>query len=223
MMLHPFAPPAHAPEAEVTLLPDAAAYWPAQRTLLIADLHLGKTETFWAAGAPVPDGVLEADLARLARLLHGTQAARLIILGDLLHGSLALIPRVIDRVAAWRAIQPMAGVEIVVVPGNHDRAINEIPPSWGLAITGVSFRDGPFLFRHDPVPTPGAYTWSGHIHPMVRLSGRADSLRLPCFWLGESVGVLPAFSRFTRGRTIQPAPADTVYAIADGKVVKVRS
>jgi len=41
-------------EAEVVLLPERAVWWPATRTLLVADLHLGKCETLRANGAPMP-------------------------------------------------------------------------------------------------------------------------------------------------------------------------
>jgi metallophosphoesterase superfamily enzyme len=59
----------------------------------------------------------------------------------------------------------------------------------------------------------------GHLHPCVQLLGRArDRLRLPCFWFGASVGVLPAFGAFTGMHPIRPAPGERVFAIADAEV-----
>lgn len=201
------------------LLPQRAVYWPGAQTLLVADLHLGKSQTFWAAGAPVPAGVLEADLARLDELLLRTECARVIVLGDLLHSGAGLTAGLVDSVASWRA--KWSRVEIIVVPGNHDCALDQVASAWGLAVAEHVLREGRFVFRHDPVVTRGAYTLCGHVHPLLRVTGAGDSLRLACFWMGRAVGVLPAFSTFTRGVTIAPALQDGVFAVADGKVVAI--
>jgi uncharacterized protein len=211
-------------DSEVLLLAERAVYWPSRCTLLVADLHLGKAQTFWAAGAAVPD-VLEADLARLEQLIRRTEAQRLIVLGDLLHASIGVTDALVQRLAQWRAGSSpgsaMAQLEIIITPGNHDRALAQVAAPWGLTVADPVVVDGPFAFGHDPVETPGCYTWAGHIHPMVRLASRGDSLRLPCFWLSPRTGVLPAFSAFTRGQTICPGEHDSVFAIADGRVVQV--
>ena len=38
------------------LLPQKAAWWAAERTLLIADAHIGKAVSFRRLGVPVPPG-----------------------------------------------------------------------------------------------------------------------------------------------------------------------
>jgi metallophosphoesterase superfamily enzyme len=48
-------------------------------------------------------------------------------------------------------------------------------------------------------------------------------LRLPCFWLGDDVGVLPAFGAFTGMHPIRTDAGDRVFAIADGAVTAMRS
>ena len=40
------------------LLADRAAYWPEQKTLLVADVHFGKAGTYRALGQPVPAGTI---------------------------------------------------------------------------------------------------------------------------------------------------------------------
>ena len=56
------------------LLPDRALLWPRARTLVIADLHLGKAQHFRRAGIALPRGGTGHDLARLDRLLADTGA-----------------------------------------------------------------------------------------------------------------------------------------------------
>src|SRR4051812_1558515 len=123
------------PEADVLLLPERAVFWPHAGTLLVADLHLGKCETIRANGGPMPETVLRADLARLASVIARTEAARLIVLGDLLHAAIGVTPWLIDEVGRWRE-RAAAGVEVVVVPGNHDTRIGAVAGAWGLRVAG---------------------------------------------------------------------------------------
>ena len=69
------------------LLPERAVWDPQQRLLLLADLHLGKAESFQASGVPLPsDGDL-ANLNRLLALAHRLRPPLVVVLGDLIHGS----------------------------------------------------------------------------------------------------------------------------------------
>jgi metallophosphoesterase superfamily enzyme len=72
-----------------------------------------------------------------------------------------------------------------------------------------------------PVPVPGRYVLAGHLHPAYRLAGRRDAVRLPCFWFGAKVGVLPAFGDFTGARAISPAAGDRVFVVAGDRVIAV--
>lgn len=199
----------------VRLLPERALWWPAARTLVVADLHWGKTDTFHAFGIPVPGEVLADDLARLARAMDRTDAARVLVLGDLVHGR--LLPTTVEAVAAWRARRP---ARLTLVRGNHDRHAPVLPPAWAVEEVDGALREGPFAFVHAPAPGE-AYTWAGHLHPVVTLRGRADGLRLPCFHVGARAGVLPAFSAFTGGAAVRAAPGDRLYAIAEDTVVEL--
>ena len=97
----------------VRLFADRALYWPARGRLLIADLHLGKGDTFRTAGIAVPTGGTAHDLGRLARLLARSGARSLWILGDFLH---ARRTAAVD--AAWRDFRDAhRDVAVAVVPG----------------------------------------------------------------------------------------------------------
>ena len=65
---------------------------------------------------------------------------------------------------------------------------------------------------------------AGHHHPCVSLGGRSfDHLRLPCFWFGDDVGVLPAFGAFTGMHPVRARASDRVFPVADGAVAAMRS
>ena len=52
-------------ENDFVLSPQRVMYWEKQKTLIIADLHIGKTGHFRKSGIPVPQNVFKEDLQRL--------------------------------------------------------------------------------------------------------------------------------------------------------------
>lgn len=201
----------------VEALAGRALYWPRARLLLIADLHLGKGDTFRRAGIALPSGGTQADLERLGRLLDATGARRLMILGDVVHGALPPAAPWIEQWRQWRRAHEH--VHVAAIAGNHDRALD--PGLLGIDLLHRSAREGPFVFRHEPDPDPDGYVLAGHLHPVARLRGPGLSARLPVFWLGGRVGVLPAYSAFTGGAVIEPASGDRLLACADGLMVEL--
>jgi uncharacterized protein len=202
----------------LTLLAERAVFWPARASLLVADLHWGKTETFRAHGIALPDGTLGGDLGRLASALDRTHARRVIVLGDLVHHATGITPALVEHIADFRRRR---AVEFWLVRGNHDKHSIVFPEAWGLRVIEHELADGPFLLRHEPVPAAGRYVWAGHLHPQVRLVGRGDALTLPCFHLGRDVGVLPAFSEFTGGVLMRRRPGERTFALVEGRVIEV--
>jgi uncharacterized protein len=197
----------------VRLLADRALFWPRQRRLLIADLHLGKGDTFRAAGIPVPSGGTASDLARLQALLASTAATSLWVLGDFLHAR-----RFAAVDAAWHAFRDAhATLDITVVRGNHDRALD--PGRARVQVLDEGARESPFVFRHHPTEPahPRDHVLCGHLHPVLRLPGEG---RHPMFWLQPQVTVLPAFSRFTGGHAVPPGQARG-SVVCDGTSVLV--
>lgn len=203
----------------ITLLPHRAAIW--NSTLLVADLHLGKSHHLHTLGIGVPADTFDESLARLAQAIADTGATRLLILGDLLHAPAGITPTMIERVAAWRERTTIAPIDITVVPGNHDRKLESLADAWRLTIAPQRLDEGPFTFTHDPVPIRNRYVWGGHLHPAIKLPGGRFPLKLPAFHIGPAAAILPAFTNFTAGSTLRPKPGDRVFAIAEGNVVEV--
>jgi len=211
----------------LTLLPDYAVYWNDERTLIIADPHWGKEATFRAHGIPIPPGVMRRDLMRLTECVIRHGAERLVVLGDLMHARKGRDEAAtIAEIAAWRQMVPK--LECVLIRGNHDRTAGDPAPEWGFSIVDEPHRFGPFVMRHFPAETPDdfdeGFVLAGHLHPKVRLSaGRRETLKLPCFHLTQQQLVLPAFSSFVDGATIQPGDGDRVFVVADRQVIEVRT
>jgi DNA ligase-associated metallophosphoesterase len=201
----------------LSLLAEKAAFVAASRTLLVADAHIGKAVSFRALGVPVPRGTTGETLAALTALVAGTAARRIVFLGDFLHSPRAHAAATLAAVASWReAHRPL---ELVLVRGNHDDRAGDPPLQLGIRVVDEPLMLGGFALCHHPRRIAGAYVLAGHLHPCVSLGGRAwDHLRLPCFWFGDDVGVLPAFGAFTGMHAIRASVGDRVFAIAEKTV-----
>ena len=60
-------------------------FWESQNSLILSDLHIGKSAHFQKSGIPIPSNILITDLKRLAQLIHHFKANQLIVVGDLFH------------------------------------------------------------------------------------------------------------------------------------------
>lgn len=216
---------------EMEASPQRALWWPAQRTLFVADVHLGKAGTLRARGLPLSGGlcigIARRDLRSLSTLITRLDARALVILGDFLHAPEARHPALLAEVADWREAHTPVALDIMLVRGNHDTRAGDPPADWAVRCVDEGEPLGPFTLVHDPHGAPAqrapGYALGGHIHPAVVMEGRCGGRteRAPCFWLGARVGVLPAFGAFTGGVRIAPTPGDRVLAVGDGAIVPV--
>jgi DNA ligase-associated metallophosphoesterase len=202
------------------LLGAGAIYWKRANTLLVADPHFGKAAAFRAAGVPVPRGTTGKALARLDMTLERTSAARIVFLGDFLHAKEGRAVETLRSIDAWRARH--ARVDMLLVRGNHDKQAGDPPVELDMRCAEAPVVEHPFVLAHHPVRSADGYVLCGHMHPAARLVGPGgERRRLPCFWFGQEIGVLPAFGEFTGLADIDPLPGDRVWVIADGEVIQM--
>lgn len=200
------------------LLPERALWWPARGLLAVADLHLGKCATYRALGVAMPDGLVDETLARLHAIIERTGATRVVVVGDLVHASRGLTPAVIETFCRFLQSCPAA---ITLVRGNHDRDPLPSPVCDHVRDEGETLDEVPICFRHEPAPRSGRYVVAGHLHPTIALADACDRVRVPCFHFGPRVGVLPAFSVFTRGVPMACDEGDSVFAVVEDEVIEI--
>jgi DNA ligase-associated metallophosphoesterase len=196
-------------------------FWEEAKTLIVSDLHFGKTGHFRKSGIAVPQAVYKEDLQRLVHLLQYFQPKQLVVVGDLFHShenkELALFRK-------WRHDFPL--LHIHLVKGNHDILHDSWYRECDIHITPDELHLNCFRFRHDleaPSVSGNHYFFSGHIHPGVRIKGPAkQSLSFPCFYFANNFCVLPAFSRFTGIALVRPADDENVFAIVDNHIVQLQ-
>ena len=193
----------------------AKGLWdPERRVLLVADLHLGKAETFQAHGIPLPSDGDGATLNDLLALAHRWQPQQVVVLGDLIHSRLGLTSELRAKLAA---LPELLGCRLRLIGGNHELGswMEGLPQEPSQAL-------GPWWLSHEPEPRDGLLNLCGHLHPVAVVGRGADRLRLPCFsYCARSERLaLPAFGRLTGGHPC--SQRDRIWLVADGAVVDWR-
>ena len=204
-------------ELEPGLVLDArrALWLAAERTLVVADLHLGYAWTHRLAGQLMPLGA-DDTIARLDALVSEFAPAQLILLGDVLYGELAGeevfadLRRIVSEIGARTRLR--------IVEGNHDFALAAALRRLGFAVEmEEQIAIGSHLLLHGHTPDElraaalldaaverGGRVIFGHEHPAVQLSdGVATSARCRCFVVGEGALVLPCFTSWSSGSNIE--------------------
>ena len=226
--------------------PERVLYWEDRKTLIIADLHAGKTGHFRKSGIAIPQKVFREDLQRLLTQVLFFKAEELIIVGDFSHSN---SNQELDLFVRWR--HDISSLKISLVKGNHDILQDKWYEEAQIEINDWELGIGSFLFRHDLLKTrkenkelamgnrqlatvnrqlaisnkksETRYIFSGHIHPGISIRGPAkQSLHFPCFYFADNYCVLPAFSRFTGTHGIDPQKGENVFAIVENQIMQVQ-
>ncbi|EDX87835.1 hypothetical protein S7335_5546 [Synechococcus sp. PCC 7335] len=201
------------------LLDDRALYLPDMQALLVSDVHLGKAETFQSLGIPITSQMNEENLDRLRSLCYQTNPKHLFVLGDLFHSEQSLVPEVLTGLDTFLR-RTRANVTLIV--GNHDRKLVSMLPPLPMDCQIEAVTLGPLLLSHEPACNHAAkLNVCGHVHPVVKLRSRTDSLRLPCFFVEHRQKrlTLPSFGEFTGGYEV---PLDTntcAYIACEGSAI----
>jgi DNA ligase-associated metallophosphoesterase len=170
-----------------------ALFWPSQKALLVADLHLEKASWFARLGQFLPPYDSHATLTALAGEVERTGARRLYCLGDSFHDRFGC-----DRLPAdARALLTdlTSALDWTWIVGNHDpgfadhcggRIAEEIE------IAGV-------ILRHEAVRSETRPEISGHFHPQLRLRLKGRQVSRRCFVKSATKIIMPAFGSLTGG------------------------
>ena len=207
-------------EEHLVLSNERTLFWENEKTLIVADLHVGKTGHFRKSGIGVPAGVYKEDLQRLLAQILFFKADRLVIAGDLTHSR---VNREMDLFRKWRNDFP--SLDVHLVRGNHDILDRQWYEEANVRVHEEQMEMGGFLFVHDIFhlkrkPGSGQFAFSGHVHPGITIRGKGKQiLRFPCYYFKKNYCILPAFSRFTGTYPVEAEKEDQVYAIVEKEIV----
>jgi uncharacterized protein len=201
--------------AGTTLLadPHGALFWPDEKLLVVADLHLEKGLAFARRGVLLPPYDTASTLVRLAALIARYKPRLLIALGDSFHDGDG--PR---RMAgadhdALRAMQQ--GRDWLWICGNHDPdlAADFAEGIGGRFAAGLAL--GPLTFSHEPSADDGTGEIAGHLHPMARIAQRGHAVRRRCFAADGRRLVMPAFGAYAGGLNVRDRAISALFGTFD--------
>jgi len=206
---------------ELLLNSGQALYWPRERALLVADLHLEKASFYARFGQLLPPYDSRETLGRVADAVMQTGARRVFCLGDNFH----------DTDGAARLESHAAGMlealtratDWVWVSGNHD--LGNVP--CGTAIDELEVAG--LILRHEALAEETRPELSGHFHPKLKVTARGRRVVRPCTVASERKLILPAFGALTGGMdaadpaiiaAMQPARAVDALLGVSGKLLQ---
>lgn len=196
---------------------DRCIFWEEEKTLILSDLHFGKTGHFRKSGIAVPQNIFKEDIQRFVSQLQIFKPAKVIIIGDMFHSHSNMEH---DLFLKWR--KDFSQIDMQLVMGNHDILQQGWYSHAGIEVINHPLNIDAFSFVHDITEiennqTHENYFFSGHIHPGISIRGMGkQSLNFPCFYFAKKYAVLPAFSRFTGSHGIKPQKGESVFAIITG-------
>jgi DNA ligase-associated metallophosphoesterase len=189
------AAPLHLAGHRLMLDPAGALWWPEQKLLAVADLHLEKGSAGAQRGTLLPPWDTRATLDRLGLLLRRYNPRTILALGDSFHdqgGAGRLMPADAARLQSIAAAH-----NIVWLLGNHD----PLPPEGIPGQTAEWWEIEGLVFRHEG--GGAGVEVCGHHHPKASITTRAQTITRPCFVAGPKRLMLPAFGAFTGGLDVR--------------------
>ena len=173
---------------QLTLNQYRSIFWDKEKSLILSDLHLGKTAHFRKNGIALPNGVIEKDLENLQKIIEHYGPEKIIIVGDLFHAELN---SEIEIFRKW--FESFNMIKWLLVKGNHDR----FSKKFGIEEAQI-YETETLIFSHEALDSLQKPQIGGHIHPGVTLMAQnRQKLKFPCFLVSENQIILPAFSQFT--------------------------
>jgi DNA ligase-associated metallophosphoesterase len=178
---------------DFALAGEAALFWPAQRALLVADLHLEKASSYALGGQFLPPYDSRATLEELTALTQKFDIEAIYCLGDNFHDSDGETR--LEGVAADMLFQLARNYDWRWIVGNHDPGIGA---RWGgcvheeVEVAGI-------MLRHEAQLAFAGPEMSGHFHPKFRQQVRGRMVSRRCFVRSASKLILPAFGSLTGG------------------------
>jgi DNA ligase-associated metallophosphoesterase len=211
--------------AGVTLLADPAGalYWPEEKLLVAADLHLEKGSAYAARGVLLPPYDTAATLARLARLIERYAPRVVVALGDSFHDGGGPARMAGDSRVALMVLQ--RGRDWIWLAGNHDPDPADNIGGRFAAVLAL----GGLTFRHEPAAEASDGEIAGHLHPLACIVQRGRALRRRCFASDGRRLVMPAFGSYAGGLNVRhcaiaalfPALSFTAHMLGERRLYAV--
>jgi uncharacterized protein len=209
-----------------------ALYWPAERTLIVADLQLSKCSYLDGDNVSLPPFDTASSFEKLEDALDRYDPARVVALGDSFAGlsqdglsyhQMDWLQDMMDG-RDWYWVMP------------HDHV--PVPDTIGGTTVPYVMLGG-IKLRADPLRAPIANEIAGTLHPVAQVSHYGHVLRGRCFVTNGMRMVLPSLGNYSAGTNVLSTDfdpllgsgglfvwfisRDRVYAVASGQLIEDRA
>ncbi len=186
---------------------DLGLYLPNEKTLVIADVHIGYEEALNKQGVLVPRFQFKDVYLRLEKILKKCNPSTVVINGDLKHE----FGRISEQ--EWRETLKVLALisryadKVILVRGNHDTVLGPIAKKKDMAVVDDYKVDDILITHGHKINRKKAKTIViGHEHPAIgfRRQGRIEKFK--CFLRGkykkQDLIVMPSFCLATEGSDV---------------------
>ena len=176
-------------------------------TLVIADLHLGKSHELWQKGFSLPRQA-KIFAHRLNKLKKKTRTDRLVLLGDIKNKiGFASVEEIRELPLLFSLLDYK---KIIAIKGNHDGGIERVMPERVKLKLSMIVGDYILTHGHANVDTQKKIIIIGHNHPHVKFVDKVRAVYTEPVWVrgplrgkykGKELIMMPAFNELC-GATI---------------------
>jgi len=201
-----------------------ALYWPAEKTLIVSDLHLERGSYLTEDGVVLPPYDTGSAFEKLEEALDRYDPPRVIALGDSFCAGEGA--RLTAHDADW-LYDLMEDREWFWVSGPDQTPVPE-----GLGGTIVpQITLGGIKFRSEPVKAPVSHEIAGRMHPVAQISEFGHTVRGRCFVSNGMRLVLPSIGAYSSGANVLDKAFDPllgnegvfVWIVNSGRVSQLAS
>ena len=200
--------------------PSKILFWKRLNTIIVADLHLGKSFSFARQKQFLPPYDTKETLNKLFDCINEFKPTKMIIVGDLIHDLFSI--KSLEKKDHHDFIEYAKKIDLIWIKGNHDSQI-EIS---GLQKV-LDYTIDEIIFSHIPIKT-SKYQICGHFHPKVKISHRGKSIYKSTFVHNNKIFILPSFGVLTGGLNIDRDPIKdllgkklNIFPVGKDKVYKL--
>jgi DNA ligase-associated metallophosphoesterase len=204
--------------------PTGALYWPAENTLIVADLQLSKCSYLEDDDVLMPPYDTASAFQKLEEALDRYDPVRVIALGNSFAGlsSQAMSPHQLDWIQDM-----MEGREWYWVMSQDASLKPDSLP--GIVVPQMML--GGIKFRAEPLRAPVANEIAGALHPVAQISEYGHAMRGRCFVSNGMRMVLPSMGNYSAGLNVLEEAFDPllgrnglfVWLISNDRVYAVAS
>ncbi|MEK6820183.1 MAG: metallophosphoesterase [Nanoarchaeota archaeon] len=191
---------------------DKSVFFPQEKILVVADLHLGYEQALNEAGVFLPKHQFKEIMENMKKIIEKTgKLKEIIILGDLKHEFGTISSQEWREVLEFLDFLQEKTEKIVLIKGNHDTILEPIAKRKNLEVKDFYIKkDVAFLHGHksflEVLDKKVKLLVMGHKHPAITIRENVKAETYKCFLVGKfkdkEIIILPSFFPLVEGSDV---------------------